>query len=126
MSFFARIFLFLFVVCWYPALGQSITLSFRALDAGYSASLERLILISSSPSNTLHILNPATGTSETVALSGIPSSLSVSEDGLRAAVLLPETIAYIDLTTRTVLREYSVTAVPVNRRARVLLKNEWL
>ena len=50
----------------------------------------------------------------------------MSEDGLRAAVLLPETIAYIDLTTRTVLREYSVTAVPVNRRARVLLKNEWL
>jgi chitinase len=79
-------------------------LSFKVVDAKYSKQLDRVIMISGTPSNQLHIYEPAANVDETVDLSAVPQCVSVSPDGLHAAVGHNGSISYVDLVSKTVVK----------------------
>jgi hypothetical protein len=85
-------------------------LDYRVIDAEYSDALERIILVSANPP-ALHIHDPLADSGQTVALSFIPSCVSVAPDGLSAVVGHDGFISHIDLNTASVLDTFPVTAV---------------
>jgi hypothetical protein len=84
-------------------------LPFKVIDAEYSRQLDRIIMVSGSPSNQLHIYDPAGDLDQTVNLSALPTSVSVSPDGVYAAIGHNGKISYVDLVSKTV-----TTTLPVN------------
>src|SRR5262245_19928035 len=82
---------------------QQQSLTFRAISAEYSKALDRIVMISSSP-DVLHIYTPNGPSDTTVALSMPPLSLSVSPDGLFAAVGHDRLISYVSLSDGSVQR----------------------
>ncbi len=84
-------------------------LGFNVIDADYSKQLDRIIMVSGSPSNQLHVYDPAVNLDQTIALSASPTSVSVSPDGLYAAVGHNGTISYVDLVSKAV-----ITTLPVD------------
>lgn len=91
--------------------GRPVTnLSFRILDAEYSKQLDRIIAVSNQPSNQLHIYDPISGLSSAVSLTVVPTSVSVSPDGLHAAVGHSGAISYIDLVLETAEKVINTTA----------------
>jgi hypothetical protein len=82
------------------ALGAELSpLPFRVVDAEYSESLDRIVMVSASPSQ-LHIYDGATRTeTATVDLPTTPSSVSVGPDGHYAAVGHNAWISYVNLST---------------------------
>jgi hypothetical protein len=86
------------------------SLAFRVLDAEYSKQLDRIIAVSALPSNQLHIYDPISGVSSAVSLTAAPTSVSVSPDGLYAAVGHAGLISSVDLVTKTVGTVISTTA----------------
>lgn len=91
-----------------PIFAQSTQLSFRPVAAEFSSALDRIITVSANP-DRLHILNPATGAATTLNLDQPPLSLSVSPNGLFAAVGHQTAISYVSLSTPRVERVYTVT-----------------
>ena len=85
-------------------------LNFRVIDAEYSKSLDRIIMVASTPSNQLHIYDPVTGADTTVNLNLVPTCVSVSPDGQYAAVGHNAWISYVNLSTGTLSKTLSVTA----------------
>ena len=78
-------------------------LQHRVVDADYSAALDKLVLVSSAPS-ALYLHDPRTHVETPVPLAAVPTSVSVSPNGLFAAVGHANAISYIDLTTAAVTR----------------------
>lgn len=74
-------------------------LSHNVIDAEYSKVLESIVMVSSSPTNTLYVYDVATGTSRSLTLNRAPSSVSIAPDGTHAAVGHDALITYVDLTT---------------------------
>ncbi len=84
-------------------------LAYRPVDAEYSRSLDRIVMVSTSP-NALHIHDPMTGTDQSVALNLAPECVSVSPDGKFAAVGHNGWISYVDLTAATLVNTWTVAA----------------
>ena len=82
-------------------------LTFGVIDAEYSRALDKIILVSGSP-NQLHILDGASGADSPVALPVAPTAVSVSPDGLFAAVGHNAHVSYIDLKAAKLLQTYAV------------------
>src|SRR5215471_10566781 len=76
---------------------QPAMLSFRPAAAAYSKALDRIILVSGNP-NVLHIYDPVSGSDLKVSLTQPPLSLSLSPDGLHAAVGHDGLISYVNLS----------------------------
>lgn len=91
----------------YPALAR---LAHRVLDAEYSKALDRIVMVSTSPS-ALYVLDPATGAEQTVLLALAPTAVSVAPNGLTAVVGHNAHVSYVDLQTATLTRTYTVSAV---------------
>ena len=72
-------------------------LDFRVVDAEYSAALERMVMVSAAP-NRLHVFDPLTAVDVPVDLPITPTSVSVSPDGLFAAVGHDGWVSYVDLS----------------------------
>ena len=81
----------------------------RVIDAEYARTLDRIITISANPSR-LHIVDPETGTSQSIALASVPTAVAVQPDGQFAAVGHAGSISYVNLSTRAVQRVYTLTA----------------
>ena len=73
-------------------------LGHNVVDAEPSAPLNAIVMVSSAPSNAIHVYDMATGTQNQQALASTPTSLSVSPDGLSAAVGHAGKISVVDLT----------------------------
>lgn len=86
-----------FVAVW-PAVAR---LVHRVLDAQYSSSLDRVIVVAADP-NALYLLDPVTRVETTVPLSQTPSSVSLSADGKFAAVGHANAVSYVNLATAAV------------------------
>lgn len=84
-------------------------LQYRVIDAEYSRKLNRIITVSSTPKNRLNIYNPQMRINRAVDLPLEPSSVSVSPDGLYAAVGHDGWISYVNLKTATVEKTLPVT-----------------
>lgn len=85
-----------------------VPLSYDVVDVEYSQQLSKVIIISSSPSQ-LHIYDPATHTETTVDLVRTPTSISVSPDGLYAAVGHDALLSYVNLTNGSVEATHAVS-----------------
>lgn len=92
------------------AFAQTTPLLFKPVAFEYSKKLDRLILISSNP-NRLHIYNPATAQTVSVTLAQPPLSLSISPDGLRAAVGHDALVSYVNLEQGTVQKQFNVPTI---------------
>ncbi|HLK64859.1 MAG TPA: BACON domain-containing carbohydrate-binding protein [Bryobacteraceae bacterium] len=79
---------------------QTVALSYRPVAAEYSTSLDRIVLVSANP-NQLHIYNPATRSDFPINLSKAPLSLSISPDGMHAAVGHDGSISYVSIATQS-------------------------
>jgi hypothetical protein len=90
--------------------GQTATLSFEPFQAAYSQPLDSIVMISGSP-NQLHIYNANTNVDSIVLLPSAPLSLSVSRDGLHAAVAHANVVSYVNLQTKLVEKSLT-TNVP--------------
>ncbi len=78
-------------------------LPFEVIDAEYSKQLDRIIMVSGTPSNQLHIYDPVANVDQAVDLSALPTSVSVSPDGLHAAIGHNGIISYADLVSKSVV-----------------------
>jgi hypothetical protein len=100
---------------------QTNSLSFRPVAAEYSIALDRIVMISANP-NQLHIYDPVSQSDTKVSLPVIPLSLSVSPDGLHAAVAHDLLVSYVNLSTAAVEKTFT-TAIT---GAAVVLGTDWL
>jgi hypothetical protein len=85
-------------------------LDFRVIDAEYSKQLGRIVFVSTTPLNQLHIYDPVAEQDIAVNLPLAPSSVSVSPDGLYAAVGHNAYVSYVDLTTPSLVDTFPSTA----------------
>lgn len=74
-------------------------LSHDVIDAEYDKALEAIIMVASSPRNTLYLYDVATGTERELPLGKAPTAVSVSPDGRFAAVGHDALITHVDLDT---------------------------
>jgi len=90
-------------------------LSHDVVDAEYSAALDKIVIVSGSPSNALYLYDPAQETEQKVALNKAPLAVSVSPDGKSAVVGHDALVSLVDLTTATRTKEItiSITAADV-------------
>jgi chitinase len=91
------------------ATGSLTLLGFSPLDAEYDRPLDRIVAIATTP-DAVHLLDPATLEDRSVALPVTPRAISLSPDGLVAAVGHDAWISYVDLGTMTVLHTWPITA----------------
>ncbi len=84
-------------------------LSFQVVDAEYSKQMDKIIMISSEPKQ-LHIFDPLSGDDSSVNLPLTPTAVSVSPDGLFAAVGYDGWVSYINLDTATLEKTIAVSA----------------
>lgn len=75
-------------------------LPFRVVDAGYSESLDRMVLLSDQPP-ALYLYDPLSHASKKVALPGEVAMVSVAADGKSAAVLHRSRVTLVDLEKLT-------------------------
>ena len=82
-------------------------LEYVLVDAEYSKPLNRFVIVSDAPAR-LRLHDPVTGNQVVVNLPASPTSLSVSPDGLRAAVAHTNSVTVINLQTAAVEGTYAV------------------
>ena len=85
-------------------------LDHRVVDAEMSAAMRKIITVSANPSR-LNVIDPETGTVQSVALTYAPLSVSVAPDGSRAAVGHDGYLSNVDLTAGAVDGTYLVSVV---------------
>jgi hypothetical protein len=74
-----------------------ILLPHDVVDAEYNRSFDRIVMAATYPANALYVYDVAAGTEESVALEMRPTSISISPDGLTAAVGHDGLISIVDL-----------------------------
>ncbi len=84
-------------------------MNFRVIDSEYSKSLDKIIMVSSTPSNQLHIYDPITEQDIALNLNLVPTCVSVSPDGLYAAAGHNGWISYVNLSTATLITIFPVS-----------------
>jgi hypothetical protein len=84
-------------------------LNHLVVDAEYSKALDKIITVSSTPSNQLHVIDPVSGEDRAVNLSYIPTCVSVGPDGIYAAVGHNGKLSYVDLNNLIVITTYEVS-----------------
>jgi hypothetical protein len=85
----------------HPALGVQLD----ALDAAYSSTLDRVILLTSEPA--LRVVNPHDGTSTAVPLETYPYAVSLSPDGTQAAVSQGNRFSLVNLVDPSLVATYA-------------------
>lgn len=76
---------------------QTTVLAHDVVAAAYSAALDAVITVSNLPAPVLRVHELASGLTRSVALSATPTALSVSPDGLQAAVGHERTVSLVQL-----------------------------
>ncbi len=92
---------------------SAVRLPFDVVDVGYSRSLDRLVVATSSPSSGVQLVDPTTGAAEPLATLAAPSKVYVRADGAVAAVVRSGGVTFLDLQTGVVLRDYAMPASQV-------------
>ncbi len=93
-------------------------------DAEYSRALDRIVTVGGSP-NRLYLADPVSGAEQSVDLSLTPTSVSVSPDGLHAAVGHNGFVSYVRLSPAPLLVD-RVLATTADVLDVVLAGNGWV
>ena len=106
------------------------SLLYDIVDAEYSSALDRFVIVSRNPAQ-LHIHDPATNTETVVSLSLVPKHVSVSPDGLRAAVAHDGVVTIVNLQTTAqashVVNVYMSDLVfGADNRVHVFAEGQWV
>ena len=75
-----------------------IALEHDVIDAEFSKALNAVVMVGSFPVNALYVYDVATATESQQSLNKVPTSVSISPDGLSAAVGHDALISVVDLT----------------------------
>ena len=89
-------------------------LDFRILDAEYSKSLERIVAVSTTPQNRLWVYDPVGQSGPFVDLPLAATCVSVSPDGLQAAVGHNAWVTLVDLAGPSILATHPVPTVALD------------
>jgi len=110
LLFIFQVFPFLTFVDEACAENQFTMLNHKVVDAEFSKQLNRIITVSTTPSNRLHIYNPENSTETFVNLPSAPTCVSVSPDGFYAAVGHSAAVSYINLKTASLLKTFTLSS----------------
>jgi len=83
-------------------------LDYRVVDAEYSQSLKRVVMVSAAPP-TLHLYDASFRREEAVPLPADPTCIGLSPDGRFAAVGHDHLVSYVDLDATAVVASYPVS-----------------
>lgn len=72
-------------------------LAHDVIDAEFSESLNAIVMVSSYPTNAVYVRGLATGSERSIALTHVPSAVSVAPDGTHAAVGHDRQVTIVDL-----------------------------
>jgi hypothetical protein len=97
-----------------PVIDQFVPISVGRLmhdviDAEYAAALDSIVMVAAHPTNALYVYQIAAQTERLVDLAAAPTSVSLTPDGLYAAVAHDNTISYV------VLADVGDSAAPLPR-----------
>lgn len=87
---------------------QKLMLGSNIVDAEFSRAANSIVYVTSSPSNTLVIMNPETKERKTVAINKTPSSVAVNAAGTKVLIGHTGMVTYVDVAGLTIEKEYSV------------------
>jgi hypothetical protein len=81
----------------------TVVLSYRVVDAEQSSALASIVMVSDTPTNTLHIFNEVSQVDQSVTLPEPPIAVAVDPSGRKAAVAYDAHVSWVDLQTATLL-----------------------
>lgn len=81
------------------AVSSRTALAHDVVDAEFSRALNAVVMVSSWPTNALHIYDVGSGAERTLALNKVPMAVSLSPDGLSAAVGHDALVTHVDLAS---------------------------
>ena len=81
------------------AVASRVALPHNIIDAEFSKALNKIVMVGSYPANVLYVYDVATGTEQQQPLNKPPTAVSISPDGLTAAVGHDALITVVDLAT---------------------------
>ncbi len=81
------------------AVTSRVALPHNIVDAEFSKALNKIVMVGSYPANALYVYDVATGIEQQRPLNKVPTAVSISPDGLTAAVGHDALITVLDLTT---------------------------
>jgi hypothetical protein len=93
-----------------PMSSSASVLDYDVVDAKFSAALSSVVIVSDTPSNTLHIYDVATAVDRAVPLPTVPVAVAVDVTGTMAAVAYDAHVSWIDLQAGVVKTTCDVTA----------------
>lgn len=76
-----------------------VALPHNIIDAEFNKPLNKIVMVASYPANALYVYDVATGTETQQLLNRLPTAVSISPDGLTAAVGHDALITVVDLVT---------------------------
>jgi chitinase len=85
-------------------LSSMLVLDYRVVDAEQSAALSSIVMISDTPSNTLHVFNEVSHADVSIPLPLPPVAVAVDPSGQKAAVAFDANVSWVDLTTATLVK----------------------
>lgn len=81
------------------AVASRVALPHNIIDAEFNKTLDKIVMVGSYPANALYVYDVATGTEQQQLLNKPPTAVSISPDGLTAAVGHDALITVVDLAT---------------------------
>jgi hypothetical protein len=104
----------------------AVTVPFRVKGAAYSRAIDRLVMSSDRPADAVYLVDPATGASTKLASPPGPVAITLSEDGLVAAVTRTGGVTFVDLESQSILREADgpATSVAFGKPPEVLIAED--
>lgn len=72
-------------------------LDYDVVDAKFSAALSSVVIVSDTPSNTLHIYDVGTAVDRAVPLPAVPVAVAIDVTGTMAAVAYDAHVSWVDL-----------------------------
>lgn len=83
-------------------------LSTNLVDAEFSRVSNKIFYVTTSPSNTLVMLDPETNDISNVSLNKTPTSLAVNADGTKVLIGHNGMVTYVDVATMKIEKEYAI------------------
>ena len=93
----------------------------NVVDAEFCRATNKIVIVSSNP-NSISIIDPDLKTIESINLNSVPTCISINKNGDHAAVGHNGLVSFVNLNTKSIEKEYSVSCDPIDI---VLTTSNW-